>query len=70
MSDPLQPLWTVAHKVPSSMGFSRQEHWSGLPFPSPSRRLLLTKENGDLTGDGKSEHQHFRDQQTKMDWNG
>ena len=27
--------WTVAHQVPWSMGFSRQEHWSGLPFPSP-----------------------------------
>ena len=27
--------WTVAHRVPLSMGFSRQEHWSGLPFPSP-----------------------------------
>ena len=26
--------WTVAHKVPLSMGFSRQEYWSGLPFPS------------------------------------
>ena len=26
--------WTVAHQVPLSMGFSRQEHWSGLPFPS------------------------------------
>ena len=26
---------TVAHKVPLSMGFSRQEYWSGLPFPSP-----------------------------------
>ena len=27
--------WTVAHKVPLSMGFSRQDYWSGLPFPSP-----------------------------------
>ena len=26
---------TVAYHVPLSMGFSRQEHWSGLPFPSP-----------------------------------
>ena len=26
---------TIAHQVPLSMGFSRQEHWSGLPFPSP-----------------------------------
>ena len=27
--------WTLAHLVPLSMGFSRQEYWSGLPFPSP-----------------------------------
>ena len=27
--------WTVAHQSPLSMGFSRQEYWSGLPFPSP-----------------------------------
>ena len=27
--------WTVANQVPPSMGFSRQEHWSWLPFPSP-----------------------------------
>ena len=27
--------WTVAHQSPRSMGFSRQEYWSGLPFPSP-----------------------------------
>ena len=28
-------LWTVAYKAPPSMGFSRQEYWSGLPFTSP-----------------------------------
>ena len=28
-------LWTLAHAAPPSMGFSRQEYWSGLPFPSP-----------------------------------
>ena len=27
--------WTVAHQVPLSVEFSRQEYWSGLPFPSP-----------------------------------
>ena len=34
--------WTVAHQAPPSMGFYRQEYWSGLPFPSP----------GDLPGRG------------------
>ena len=27
--------WTTAQQAPPSLGFSRQEHWSGLPFPSP-----------------------------------
>ena len=27
--------WTVAYQPPPSMGFSRQDYWSGLPFPSP-----------------------------------
>ena len=29
------PLWTAAHQAPLSMGFSRQEYWSGLPCSSP-----------------------------------
>ena len=28
-------LWTIAHQAPLSMGFSRQEDWSGLPCPAP-----------------------------------
>ena len=28
---------TAAHQAPPSLGFSKQEHWSGLPFPSPMR---------------------------------
>ena len=35
MSDSLRPPSTLAHQAPLSMGFSRQEQWSGLPFPSP-----------------------------------
>ena len=27
--------WTAAHQAPLSIGLSRQEYWSGLPFPSP-----------------------------------
>ena len=30
-----ETLWTVAHQAPLSMGFSRQEHWSGLLHPPP-----------------------------------
>ena len=28
-------LWTVACQAPLSLGYPRQEHWTGLPFPSP-----------------------------------
>ena len=41
VSDSVTPV-TVAHQAPLSMGFSRQEYWSVLPFPSP----------GDLTDPG------------------
>ena len=35
VSDSLRPPWTVAHQAPLSMGFSRQEYWSGRSFTSP-----------------------------------
>ena len=34
--------WTVAHQSPLSMGFSRHEYWSGLPFPSPAHSQWAT----------------------------
>ena len=34
--------WTIDCQVPPSPGFSRQEYWSGLPFPSPSKKSPLT----------------------------
>ena len=39
VSDSLWPHGRVAHQAPLSMGFSRQESWSGLPFPSPAKSL-------------------------------
>ena len=35
MSSSFVTPWTVAHQTPLSMGFPRQEYWSGLLFPSP-----------------------------------
>ena len=35
--------WTVAYQAPPSMGFSRQEYWSGVPLPSPRTSLLRVK---------------------------
>ena len=40
--------WTVAHQAPPSMEFSRQEYWSGLPFPSLGDRPNLGIEPGSL----------------------
>ena len=42
--------WTAAYQAPPSMGFSRQEYWSGLPFPSP----------GDLPNPGIEPMSHYR----------
>ena len=41
--------WTVAHQAPLSMGFSRQECWSGLPFPPPDDRPNPRIKPGSLT---------------------
>ena len=35
--------WTVAHQAPPSMGFSRQEYWSGVPLPSPATRTRYSQ---------------------------
>ena len=35
--------WTAAHQAPLSTGFSRQEYWSGLPFPSPHAIKVMLK---------------------------
>ena len=41
--------WTAAHQAPPSMGFSRQEYWSGVPLPSPfesmDENILRFKDN-------------------------
>ena len=34
----------AAHQAPPSLGFSRQEHWSGLPFPSPMHKVKSESE--------------------------
>ena len=43
-------LWTVGHQAPLSMGFPRQEHWSGVPFPSPGDLPDPEIELASLTG--------------------
>ena len=49
-------LWTIAYQASPSMGFSRQEYWSGLPFPSPRERLGVPKQEEERT------------RESEMDW--
>ena len=39
----LHDPWTAAYQAPPSMGFPRQEYWSGVPLPSPYLSLILSK---------------------------
>ena len=34
--------WTAAYQAPLSMGFSRQEYWSGVPLPSPNKHTIIS----------------------------
>ena len=43
--------WTAAHQGPPSMGFSRQEYWSGVPLPSP--RPAARSKAGPITSNGQ-----------------
>ena len=47
----LATLWTVAYQAPPSMGFSRQEYWSGVPLPSPEGfgYSAINKHNGTIS---------------------
>ena len=48
--------WTAAHQAPLSMGFSRQEYWSGVPLPSRSKEaycvIIKVSDEGDLAQGG------------------
>ena len=41
--------WTTAYQAPPSMGFSRQEYWSGVPLPSPTTNLDSVLKSRDIT---------------------
>ena len=71
MSDSLWPYGPLAHQAPLSMGFSRQEYWSRLPFPSPgdlpnpgikptflalAGRFFTTEFSGKVKGEGEVAH--------------
>ena len=47
---------TAAHQAPPSLGFSRQEHWSGLPFPSPMHESEKWKWSCSVVSDPQRPH--------------
>ena len=47
---------TTAHQAPPSLGFSRQEHWSGLPFPSPMHESEKWKRSCSVVSDPQRPH--------------
>ena len=47
---------TAAHQAPPSLGFSRQEHWSGLPFPSPMHGSEKSKWSRSVMSDSSRPH--------------
>ena len=47
---------TAAHQAPPSLGFSRQEHWSGLPFPSPVHESEKSKWGHSVVSDSSRPH--------------
>ena len=49
-------LETAAHQAPPSLGFSRQEHWSGLPFPSPMHTSEKWKWGRSVVSDASRPH--------------
>ena len=49
-------LWTAAHQAPPSLGFSRQEPWSGLPFPSPMHESEKWKWSRSVVSDPQRRH--------------
>ena len=50
----LETPWTAAHQAPPSMGFSRQEYWSGVPLPSPREGLRKVRKQSFLNKLGTS----------------
>ena len=48
--------WTAAHQAPLSLGFSKQEHWSGLPSPSPMHEIEKPKSSRSVVSDSSRPH--------------
>ena len=53
---PCATPWTAAHQAPPSLGLSRQEHWSGLPFPSPMHESEKWKWSRSVVSDSYPPH--------------
>ena len=57
--------WTVAYQAPRPLGFSRQEYWSGVPFPSPFKIARENKSSLNPQGKCKSRHSGYVDEEAE-----
>ena len=60
--------WTVAHQAPRTMGFSQQEYWSGLPFPSPTFHILIILKTTPAFEQLQKWEQTLRGRRTRDTW--
>ena len=51
--------WMAAHQAPPSLGFSRQERWSGLPFPSPMHESKKSEVAQSYLTEQQQQQQHL-----------
>ena len=67
--------WSAAYQAPPSMGFSRQEHWSGVPLPSPDQGLglckseILAHESEFCRAGSQERRRHVQWGRKKISWN-
>ena len=72
MSNTFVSLWIVARLAPPSMGFSRQEYWGELPFPSPDlpnpgiKPISLALQMDSLPGKLRPAHNYVQKQEEKQ----
>ena len=58
--------WTAAHQAPLSVGFSKQEYWSGVPLPSPTKIARRAKKDIETCHNNKSQFTNVSSEQERV----